>query len=258
MKIMPVLLMNLALVVGGIVIYDQLRAEAPSTTYEAGGIDSVTVANMTDRIRALEDRSPGLKATGLDPNLLARLERLEAKLAIPLPAAPRGEAAGEEPGATTTEGGFALPDLAEGEKPADADVQRFRRMMDAAEELRREERERERLLAQLKDLDITLNPQQTEKLVEATRAYREKIGEVWRNAFQTPRAQEGDREAAREAARVGMETLREEFAVTINKFLPSGDAQKIVENLGRVGGRGFGNMPGGPGGPATGATRRGR
>jgi len=260
MKLMPILLMNVALIAGGIVVYDHLRGEGPATTYEAGGggMDSVTVANLTDRIRALEDRTPGLRATGIDPNLLARLERLESKLSIPSPAAASDEAAVEDSAASGgTEGGLALPDVAEGEQPSSEDVKRFRRMLDAAEEQRRDERERERLLAQLKEMDVTLNAQQTEKLVDATRTYRGKIGEVWRNAFQGARGQDADRDAARETARQGMEALREEFAVTINKFLPSGDAQKIVENLARIGGRGFGGMVGGPADRAP-TVRRGR
>ncbi|MDJ0523162.1 MAG: hypothetical protein QNJ90_13920 [Planctomycetota bacterium] len=240
MKLLPILLINAVLVGGGIVIYDQLRDEGPATSYEASGVDPVEVQNLRDRIAALEGRTPGLKATGIDSNLLARLEKLEGRLASREPM--RSSAPDQPSSSGSTDGGMAMPELAEGEEPAREDVQRFRRMMEAAEQLRREERERERLLASLKDLEITLSEKQTDQLMTATRDYRRKIGEMWRTAFSGARGPDGDREAAREKARQGMESLREDFAVTINKFIPSGDAQKIVENIGRVGGRGFGGM----------------
>jgi hypothetical protein len=241
MKLLPILLMNVALVGGGIVIYDQMREDAPATTYAAGGIDHVDVAGLSERIAALEGRAPGLRATGIDAGLLARLETLESKLAVRAPADSGGDV-DDTPSAPGTDGDMAMPKLDDGVEPSTDEVRRFRKMMEAAEQLRRDERERDRLLAQLKELEVTLNPKQTDQLISATRDYRSKIGDVWRKSFSGARDAGADREAMREQARQGMETLKEEFAVTINKFIPAGDAQKIVENMGRVGGRGFGAM----------------
>lgn len=242
MKLLPILLMNVALVGGGIFVYDQMREEGPATTYESSGADHVEIAGLADRVAALEGRTPGLRATGVDAGILARIEALESKSAVRAPDAASSGSAGETPSTAGTDGGMAMPTLDDGVEPTADEVQRFRKMMEAAERMRREERERDRLLAQLKELEISLNPKQTEQLMSATRDYRSKIGDVWRKSFSGAREPGADREAMREQARQGMETLKEEFAVTINKFIPSGDAQKIVENIARVGGRGFGGM----------------
>ncbi len=246
MKLLPLLLINASLVAGGIVIYDQVRSDGPSTTYHEGGVDAVAMAELTDRIAALEGGSPTLKASGTNPQILARLEALEKSGAVSVAtneSASDTVADGGTAGSGTPGGGMALPDIEEGEAPSADDVRRFRKLQEASDQLRRDERDRERLLATLKELEITLDPKQTNKFISAQRDYRGKIGEMWRKAFSGGRAQGADREAMRETARAGMETLREDFSVTINKFIPSADAQKIIENMNRFGGRG-GDMGG--------------
>jgi len=239
MKLLPIVLINAVLVAGGIVIYDQVRGDGPATTYATdGGGDDVQIAQITERVAALEGRAPTLRATGSDPRILARLEALETRAAVRAPSG--GTSTPDADGAAPAEDALALPDVPEGEQPANEDVRRFRRLMEAAEQQRRDERDRERLLAVLKDLDITLNAEQTNKLVAAQRDYRSKVGDVWRKAFSGIREAGADREGMREAARQGMEGLRDQFGVTINKFVPSADAQKIIENMNRIGGRSFG------------------
>lgn len=239
MKLLPILLMNVVLVTGGIVIYDQIRSDAPETTYVTNdkGPDLLPPGPEAGRPG---DPPPLLRAQGVDPRLLARLEALEKRLNVE----PAGPADTPTEGETEAPGGMAAPELPiDEEKPSEDSVRRFKRMMEAAQQMQRDERERERLQRTLERLELNLSEEQTDKLFSATREYRRKIGDVWRTAFRGN--QGGDREQMREAARQGMETVREEFAVTINKFLPTGDAQKIVENAGQLGMRGFGGDMGG-------------
>lgn len=246
MKMLPILLINIALVGGGLIIYDQLRSDAPNATYQTGGVDGVQISNLEDRIARLEQRgeTPMLRSSGGE-GLAQRVEALEQRFANvpPPPAGPRPEAG------DGTRPPMPRPDAASGDdpqsQPSDEELQWFRRMREADEQARREERERDQLTRMLKGLDITLDKQQTDKLLTAQRDMRKKMGEVWRNVRRGP---DVDREQVRQEMGQKMEQIRDEFSVTINKFIPAADATKIVESSNRFG-RGF---------MGAGGSRRGR
>lgn len=234
MKFLPYLLVNVVLVAGGIVVYDQLRDHAPAPVYgDAGGLSAQDLARLDARYLDKGGNEPGLRATGVDERLLARIAALEAKVGAALPEGPA--AADPEAGPSAPVRPLASPDPAVPvAEPTDAEVARFRRLMERAEEARREERERERLAGFLERLEVNLNADQQEKLLATTRTYRRKWGETMRTVFSTVRERGGDREGARDAARQAMDGLRQEFTVEIQEYLSVGDAQKITENINQL------------------------
>lgn len=232
MKMLPILLINVALVGGGIIIYDQLRSDAPHATYDSGGMDGEMLADLESRLARLEARpgAPMLRASGGDA-LAQRLEALEARFAA-VPPPPRAD--GSEPEADARPP-LERPEMAsaDGEaQPSNDELRWFRRMREADEQSRRTEREREQLTRMLENLEINLNDEQTDKLLVAQRDMRSKMGEMWRGIRRGP---DVDREQVRQEMTQKMETIREEFSVNINKFLPTGDAAKIVESSNRMG-----------------------
>jgi len=247
MKMLPLLLINVALVGGGLVIYDQLRSDAPSATYHTGGVDPVQVSDLESRIARLEQSSgaPMLRTGGTEA-LVQRLESLEQRLArVPPPPRPDGPPAADDPRPP-----LERPEMAAtgdpAAQPSEDELRWFRRMREADEQARREERERQQLATMLSSLEINLDEQQMDKLVVAQRKMRDQMGDIWRNVRRGP---DVDREQVRQEMTQKMDSIREEFSVTINKFIPAADAAKIVETTTRTG-RGF---VGGPGG----ATMRG-
>ncbi len=246
MKMLPYLLINLVMVGGGIAAYDHLKADDASPHADTGGMDEIDLQQVEDRIvdRLNSGNQPMLRASGTDPKLVARIAALEKQLG----SASVVESAGDAGGSTTTASngeGLAMPSLSEGSdvEPSDDEVKRFRKIMERAEQQRREEREAERMDQMLARLEINLDAGQKKKLMGAQRDYRRKVGETMREAFRGG----GGREAAREA----MDGLREEYQTVLVEFMSVGDAQKIVE----AGGGMRGMMRGRDGG---GAGRRGR
>ena len=255
MKMLPILLINVALVGGGIVIYDQLRGDAPHATYDTVSADNVQLSDLASRLARLEENAgaPMLRASGGD-GLAKRIEMLEQRLADG-PPPPRGDAPASADGEERPP--LARPEIPVGDgedaQAADEELRWFRRMRDADDLARREEREREQLTRMLASLEISLNPEQTDKLLVAQRDMRTKMGEIWRGV---PRGPDVDREQLRQEMGQKMETIRDEYAVTINKFIPAGDAAKIVESSNRMG-RGF-MADGAVSAPGASPGRRGR
>ena len=76
--------------------------------------------------------------------------------------------------------------------------------------------------------------------MKATLSFREKTRNMWRNL---PR---GADDESREKRREAMEGMREEYSKTVYSLVPSADAEKIVNSMGR--GMGFSSrMRGGDG-----------
>ena len=124
--------------------------------------------------------------------------------------------------------------------------------MDAIE---RRERYVEMFDRQLDRLGISLTTEQQEKVVDETIAFRTKVRDAGRDAA-------GRSQDERRAA---MDALREEYSQTVYSLVPTGDAEKIVESMGRYPGYGFrqrdaGGRGGGPAvadGPPTTGTETG-
>lgn len=243
MKILPILLINAVMVGGGIVIYDQLQDDAPAPTYqESSGLTDDVLARLDERYLGQDSGGePLLQATGTDPRLLARLDALEKRLAMR--AAPSKSAPAEET-AEDSNSPLARPEVAmDGVEPSDEEVERFRKIQQRADELRRAEQERERLTRFLDRIEVDLTEEEQDKLLATQRSYRRKFGEKMREIWQSG----DDREVMRESMRTLGETMREEVSVEIQEYLSVGDAQKITENLNQLV-RGFGGR-GGRGGP---------
>jgi hypothetical protein len=222
MKLMPILLINVVTVGAGIALYDHFKGEPePAVETAMGGLDTVDLAALEDRImERVNAGQPGLKVAGTNPSVLARLDALESR-ASGAPAPVATESAPGETGSAPA-GTFAAPDLAGGTgEPTEDEVRRFRKIMERAEEMRRDERDLQRLDGMLTRLEITLDLDQKKKLLTAQRDFRRKVSETWRNAMRDG--------GGRDAARAAMDGLREEFTTEITKFMSIGDAQKISE-----------------------------
>lgn len=244
MKLMPYFLVSVLTAGVAVAAYDQLKADGPAgTTIEAGGLDSTDLAVLESRLMdRLGQGQPGLAVASPDARILRRLEALEARQgARPVPE--------PEPDAPASEGDqdpepFMRPEVAGDDvEPTDDEVRRFRKYMERAEQMRRDERELQRNDELLARLEINLDAGQKKKLFAAQRTYRRKIGEAWRTAMRENGGRDG---GGREAARGAMDVLREEFTTELTKFMSIGDAQKISEN--GAGMRGFNAFRGRDGG----------
>ena len=110
-------------------------------------------------------------------------------------------------------------------------MSRFRKLMDAANEQRRLEREREALARTLEQLDIEMDDKQKEQYLAARQDRREAMGKMWQKLREN-RTPETSREEIMEQMNAGRDKVNEEFAITLNKFLPAGDATKLVNHEG--------------------------
>nr|MDJ0976826.1 hypothetical protein [Planctomycetota bacterium] len=80
MKLWPILLLNVAVVSGGIFAYDQLRADEPAPAEPEAPV-TVDLGDLEARLDALESQpSPALQAEGLDPRVAKRLEALALRI----------------------------------------------------------------------------------------------------------------------------------------------------------------------------------
>ena len=227
MKILPILLINLVVTGGALVIYDQMQSEGGSATYDMSGADAVEIADLETRLARLENSGgqPAL-AGAADEGLLRRVEALEARQAGGSSASRASGDAGSADAPARADGG-PITSFSEDGDISDDDVNRFRKLMDAANEQRRLEREQEQLANLLERLEISMDDKQQEQYLGARRERQRKMGEMFRNLRRGP---DVDREQMMEQINGARTKINEEFAVTINKFLPSGDAAKLVEH----------------------------
>lgn len=253
MKLLPILLLNVLTVAGGVVIYDQLRSDEPAGGYaalslEESALETRVAALERDVARARGDSAPMLQSEGVDSRLAARIDDLERRLAAapppPADAPPSPRATGEEHGG----GNMSLPTYLEGEEPTQDEVSAYRKLQAAARHQDRLERELKRVDQTLKELDISLGDDDKKKLASAYLEFQERRSTLFRSAMSKARE---TREAGGEAnwSEVMAEartTVQQEFSTKISSFVPAADALKISESLNARGrARGFGR--GGPG-----------
>ena len=127
---------------------------------------------------------------------------------------------------------FELPVVREGDELADVDfdeqfLRSFRAAMEKVETERRQERVVDGLNRQLDRLGVELNDSQRDSVIESTMGFREKTRSLWR---ELPR---GSDDESRESRRQAFEAVREEYSTTIFNLVPSAEAEKIVEGMGR-------------------------
>ena len=232
MKILPILLINLVVTGGALVIYDQMQDEGPQTTYEmGGGLDPVTLTDIETRLDRLErDEGQPMLASDMGDSLRRRVEALERRAGGSAAVRPAGDEGSEGPSdAPSTASTGPGPIFSEESGITEDDVTRFRQLMDAANEQRRLEREREQVTNMLARLDITMDEKQKDQYIAVRRDRQRKIMEVLRNR---PRGPEVDHEQVRADIEAKSAVIRDEFSTALHKFLPSSDAAKLVEEEG--------------------------
>ena len=226
MKLLPVLLLNLATLGVGIVVYDQLRRDAASPVAEVEGVRSDSAA-LEPRIEALEaDRRPVLGGGGIDPRLLARLEALEALVEAQVTTADPERAAPEE---LPTEADPLAP-KATPDGPSPDEMRRWRKVRDA---VRREDsikKNHARFDRALDKLPFGLTPRQRQKIYAAHAAFEPRIGEIWggikaqaQETIAAGGAIDGQALRAQGAAQI-----QQEFADTITGIVHQTDAEAVA------------------------------
>ena len=224
-----VILISLLSVTAGLVVYDTIRADDPVQAPINDVYDGSVTADPNERF----EPEPELKGLGFE-SLMVRVDRLEREneaLKALLSKAHVGKIASDgsiSPAGDTP--AFELPVVAEGESETDFDedfMRSFRAAMEKVETDRRRERVLDGLNRQLDRLGVELSDDQRKQVVDSTLSYRERTREMWR---ELPR---GSDEATREERRQAFEVVRDEFSTTIYNMVPSAEAEKIVEGMGR-------------------------
>ena len=245
------ILLNVCLVGAGIFAYDALKFGngEPGTAS-----DEEAVIERAEEPRNLREEAPApivLEGTGMEI-LIDRVAAQEQRIAELEKALTERTSAVADAGSDTSSGdrdpwpgsaGWNPPDIGDPSNPNidDGELRRFRAYMEAVEVARRNERMQTMVEGQLDRLGVALTPEQRETVVKQTLSYREKL----RNVMTTSRRDDGEREARNEA----IEAVRQEYSQAIFASVPSSEAEKIIQGVGRFpgsGGAGFGgaNRPG--------------
>lgn len=234
---LPLILLLSALMTGtGIFVYDTVRADRRIDHEEAVVADR---SQLEARVKALEERmvdhGPELRAIG-NEDLMDRIVALETQLRATRAAAPASHGAGDAidrgaPGDNLASRVDGDTDLGEGDVAAldERDVERVKRLMEAAELKRRQEWAARRLDRTLERLEIDLSEDDKKRVMEAQDAFRSTLRDAFRNA--------GGPGEPNEEMRTVMETARAEFTTTLESFLPSSDAEQLAQAMARPGGR---------------------
>ncbi|MCA9315843.1 MAG: hypothetical protein H6826_07145 [Planctomycetes bacterium] len=261
MKLLPILLVNVATVGAGIAIYDQVvRPAAPQASSEVLVGSNAATDDLGARLDALEQRGPSLVSTprpGLDRQQV--LDLLRAELAkggtSPAPSSSGGSASAEAiPGMPD---GLTLDDLPADLADAynDPNLTQFRAMYEKVQAMERAEREAqrereqtERMNQRMDELQIGLSQDQKNEILAAAKATQV----ARRELFTKMRTGDMDREAMRSA----MEQQRNDLVSAIERVVPnSDDAQKVAVIVGGGRAMAFGAADDG-GGFAGGRPRR--
>lgn len=221
MKQLPLIFLNVAVVVVAIVVYDQLHFQGPapqqSPTPTAELQDALE--SLEARMRAIESAPPAaLSAAGIDARLIDELERrlgAAAPIVEPDPAAsPPDE--------------LANPSV-EGD-PSAAEVEKFRKLAEAARKVSRESRILRRVNQAIEKLGIAVTDEQKEQLVAALVAFEPRRDELWETA-KARGAEQGESVNWVVIIRDTTEAIRREFTEQISSFIPGNDAAVLSEAL---------------------------
>lgn len=234
MKLLPILLLNLATATAAVVVYDQVRP-APPTPSVMGGSHHAAVAALEVRIAALEaDHGVQLGGGGTDPRVLDRLDALEdatrTDTATAVPSTPAGEVI-DDASSPPPEEITAPPSSPEA--PSREAVRTWRRLREA---VRREDivkRNRLRFDRALGTLPFQLTPRQRAKVYDAYAGFEPRIGKIWREI----RTQATETQAAGGTidrlalAAQGNARIQQEFAEAIGDIVHQVDAVAISKAM---------------------------
>ena len=241
MKLIPMLLINLACVGVGIGVYDMVKSDGSAA--EGRTPELLTGSDLEERVAKLEAAGPrGPLLSGPEaPRLTeAQVMDLIEKHMPERAGAPAGDGA---TAAVITEA------IAVAADPDETQVAAFRQMLEKVEAVRRQEREVERTKARearararLDRLDMGLTDDQKSEILSMAKAHGEKL----RSTVRKLRESGAEREEWREV----MRATRDDLVKSVETIVSTEeDAQKVVRAV-TSGGmrRGFGGADGGGGG----------
>lgn len=226
MKVLPLLLLNLATVGVGILVYDHLRDDSVEPGAGVSEVRSES-ASLEPRVEALEaERRPMMGGGAMDPRVVKRLDALEEMLREQEKSAASTTlpADGEESPADA-EAKRADPD-----QLSEAEVKRWRKVRDAARRLDTLEKNRKRFDLALDKLSIPLTPRQRDKIHAAYAAFEPRVSEIWREI--KTQAQEtvaaGGTADRKTLVQQGMAQIEQEFAGTLTGIVHAADAEAVA------------------------------
>lgn len=227
-----VILISVLTVSAGLLVYDSVREE-PLPRVEAPEVYTPILDGDEDRDFEPE---PYLEGYGLDA-LALRVDKLERenralKEALTAAGAKVGDDGTISPGSISAGSGFEMPVVDEG---VDADavafdeqfLRSFRTALERVESDRREERVVSGLNRQLDRLGVQIDESQRDSVIQSTVDFREKTRSLWRDL---PRGSDDD---SRERRRAEFEKLHDAYSTTIYSLVPTAEAEKIVDGMGR-------------------------
>ena len=237
MKLLPLVLINLATVGGALVVYDCVRGDPERTdlTIEDVGIDT---SSLEERIGSLEaERRPSLDAAQTDPRILERLGALERTLGA-LASAPASDVpppSGDVPGLLDRrpiekDGSTPVGSLAE---PTPDDIRRFRQLQKAVRREEQIEKNRARINGALDKLALSLTTDQREAVHAAHAAFQHRVTEIWTEAKAQARELivRGGNVDREQVVSETTALIQQEFATTLTDIVPQVEADAIAQTL---------------------------
>ncbi len=232
------IVLQIALVGAGILVYDQVRGDHEPAAPVIAGLD--TPRGQPTSAPEIEVMAPVvLEGKGMDA-VVDRLVALEQKVAGLAERTTRvvgdsGYPAGR-PGAPEIAAEGAAERAGDPEREYEQrEIDWFRGLKREADEIERRERYASMINRQLNRADVELSDEQRGRIVDSTIAFRNRMRDEMRQA-----QERGDDRDARQAL---IDGIRTEYEQTVYSLLPVGDAEKVIESVGRY--SGFGNRRGG-------------
>ena len=223
MKLLPVLLMNVAIVGVALFAYEQLRQDpAPPQDVSA----SNDTAALLARIEALEARGrPLLRAHGPDPAVAKRLEALEAAIGM-LDVTSEPTPDSDRPAKTPRRG-------VDPYEPTPDAIARFRKLREAVQREDRLLKSRKRIDRTLDKLALNLNDQQRERIRAAHETFESRVREIWTEVKReaTATLEDGGTIDSGDLVRNTQARIQEEFAASLTDIVSQTDAEAIAAAL---------------------------
>ena len=202
MKLGPVLLLNLVVVIGALLIYDQLRGDDPKPERTRTRVEND--GSLEQRVGALEAARHEVVTETSAPE-----ESTAGQAPVDGPAAPEElspkESALRALGATPA-------------APSRLEIQRFRQLRAAVEREDRIERNRERVDGALDKLPFRLTTRQRERIHGAFADFEPRIDEIWTEA----------KEEARQTVAAGGKVDRQRIVTTVGEIIQKAFAETIA------------------------------
>lgn len=237
MRLVQILLINLATVAVALVVYDQLRTEASGPSRERAGSRVPDTATLERRIQVLEaERHPSLRAdAGTDARVIQRLEELEAAVWGGYTAATAGPPAkAPTPDETRATDGERPAPVASVDVPGAAEIRRFRQLREAVRREDSVKRNQARVDRALDKLSVRLTSKQRAGIHVAFAAFEPRVKEIWtevKTQAQKTIADGGDVDRG-EIVTTTTATIQQEFARTLTDIVDhQADAEAVAKIL---------------------------